>query len=193
MYRNQISSLTCDIGCGQGEKSWNKIFSKILKISPVRHLKAFNNLLLCFFCIFCDVLYVFCGVLFCFLCVVFWVFCGALYVFLWYFVFFVVFCLSKSMKVSDHPPFVGFFSTLRLIKTAKRKKGYIFSSEIHMFGSSIKNEICKRCFCPVLNFKILESLWNAHYEMWTYPIKLTRNVYIVCTKLKICTAIQFFW
>ena len=93
--------------------------------------------------------------------------------------FFVVFCLSKSMKVSDHPPFVGFFSTLRLIKTAKRKKDYIFSSEIRMFGSSIKNEICKRCFCPVLNFKILESLWNAHYEMWTYPIKLTRNVYIV--------------
>ena len=41
--------LTCDIGCGQGEKSWNKIFSKILKeISPVRRLKEFNKLLLCF-------------------------------------------------------------------------------------------------------------------------------------------------
>ena len=68
--------------------------------------------------------------------------------------FFVVFCLSKSMKVSDHPPFVGFFSTLRLIKTAKRKKDYIFSSEIHMFGSSIKNEINVSVLCSILKY------WN---------------------------------
>ena len=65
-----------------------------------------------------------------------------------------MFCLSKSMKVSDHPPFVGFFSTLRLIKTAKRKKDYIFSSEIHMFGSSIKNEIDVSVLCSILKY------WN---------------------------------